>query len=85
MIEKDTTNYNLIGGQAEIQKDKVCKMSRKTEKEDNVMFQQDQKGFFRRLKEEEADEGEIPEMEKFVTFGEVLGKEKERTPNMPWM
>ena len=60
-------------------------MSRKTEKEDNIMFQQDQKGFFRTLEEEEADEGEIPEMEKFVEFGEVLGKEKERTPNMPWM
>ena len=32
------------------------------------MFQQDQKGFFRMLEGEEAHEGEMPEMEKFVMF-----------------
>ena len=40
------------------------------------MFQQDQKGFFRTLEEEEAHEGEMSEMGKFVEFGEIFGKEK---------
>ena len=57
------------------------------------MFQQDQRGFFRRLESEEAHEGEMPEMEKFVEFwGGIWERERERerereerTPYMPWM
>ena len=32
------------------------------------MFQKDQKNFFRMLEKVEKDEGEMPEMEKFVEF-----------------
>ena len=55
------------------------------------MFQQDQRGFFRRLESEEAHEGEMPEMEKFVEFwGGIWERERERereerTQYMPWM
>ena len=49
------------------------------------MFQQDQKGFFRMLEGEEANEGEMPEMEKFVMFWGGIWNREERTPNMPWM
>ena len=43
------------------------------------MFQQDQRGFFRRLESEEAHEGEMPEMEKFVEFwGCIWERERER-------
>ena len=43
------------------------------------MFQQDQRGFFRRLESEEAHEGEMPEMEKFVEFwGGIWERERER-------
>ena len=49
------------------------------------MFQRDQKGFFRTLEGEEAHEGEIPEMEKFVEFWGGIWEREERTPSMPWM
>ena len=49
------------------------------------MFQQDQKGFFRTLEEEEAHEGEMSEMGKFVEFWGNIWEREERTPNMPWM
>ena len=37
-------------------------------KEDNIMFQKDQKSFFRTLEKVEKHEGEMPEMQKFVEF-----------------
>ena len=52
---------------------------------DNVMFQRDQKGFFRTLEGVEAHEGEMPEMKKLVEFWEVMWEREEGTPNMPWM
>ena len=75
MIEKDTTNYNLKNAREQwldklrYKKIKLAKCEEKRRrKQDNIMFQQDQKGFFRTLEEEEAHEGEMPEMEKFVEF-----------------
>ena len=42
-----------------------------------MMFQRDQKGFFRTLEEEEAREREMPLMEKFVEFlGKYVGKKR---------
>ena len=54
-------------------------------KQDNIMFQRNQKGFFRTLEEEEANEGEMTEMEKFVEFWGGIWEREENTPNMPWM
>ena len=42
-------------------------------KKDNIMFQKDQKSFFRTLEKVEKHEGEMPEMEKFVEFWVVFG------------
>ena len=74
-------------GQAEVQKDiKLAKDEEKQRrKQDNIMFQRDQKGFFRTLEGEEAHEGEMPEMEKFVEFWGGLWEREERMPKMPWM
>ena len=37
------------------------------------------------LKVEEAHEGEMPEMEKFIEFWGGIWEREERTANMPWM
>ena len=75
LTEKDTTNYNLRNArerwldELRYKKIKLAKCEEKrSRKQDNIMLQQDQKGFFRTLEEEEAHEGEIPEMGKFVEF-----------------
>ena len=54
-------------------------------KKDNIMFQKDQKNFFRMLEKVEKHEGEMPEMEKFVEFWGGIWEQIEPTPNMPWM
>ena len=54
-------------------------------KKDNIMFQKDQKNFFRTLEKIEKHEGEMPTMEKFVEFWEGIWEQDEATPNMPWM
>ena len=54
-------------------------------KKDNIMFQIDQKNFFRRLEKVEKHEGEMPEMEKFVEFWGGIWEQNEPMPNMPWM
>ena len=54
-------------------------------KKDNIMFQKDQKSFFRTLEKVEKHEGEMPEMEKFVEFWGGIWEQNEPTPNMPWM
>ena len=58
MIEKDTTNYNLKNAREQwldklrYKKIKLAKCEEKPRrKQDNNMFQQDQKGFFRMLEE----------------------------------
>ena len=75
LIDKDTTNYNLRNAREQwldklrYKKIKPAKCEEKRKrKQDNIMFQRDQKGFFRMLEGEEAHKGEIPEMEKFVRF-----------------
>ena len=62
---------------------KFTEKSRK--KQHNIMFQCDQKFFFRTLEEDGTREGEMPEMDKFVDFWDVIWERKERTPYMPWM
>ena len=42
-------------------------------KKDNIMFQKDQKSFFRTLEKVEKYEDEMPEMEKFVEFSGAFG------------
>ena len=54
-------------------------------KKDKIMFQKDQKSFFRMLEKVEKHEGEMPEMEKFVEFWGGIWEQNEPTPNMPWM
>ena len=75
LIEKYTINYNLRNAREQwfdkvrYKKIKLAKCEEEwRRKQDNIMSQRDQKGFFRTLKEEEAHEGEMPEMEKFVDF-----------------
>ena len=92
LIEKDTINYNLRNAREQwldklrYKKIKSAKCEEKQRrKQDNIMFQQDQKGFFRMLKVEEAHEGEMPEMEKFIEFWGGIWEREERTPNMAWM
>ena len=54
-------------------------------KKDNIMFQKDQKSFFRILEKVEKHEGEMPEMKKFVESWGGIWEQNEPTPNMPWM
>ena len=92
MIEKDATNYNMGNAREQwlhklrYKKIKLAKSEEKRRrKQDNIMFQRDQKGFFRTLEEEEANEEEMTEMEKFVEFWGGIWEREENTPNMPWM
>ena len=70
LIDKDTTIYNLKSvrdqrlDKLRYKKIKlaICEEERRR-KQDNIMFQRDQKEFFRTLEGEEAHEGEMPEME----------------------
>ena len=75
LIDRDTTNYKLRNAREQwldklrYKKIKLAKCEEKRKrKQDNIMFQRDQKGFFRILEGEEAHEGEMPEMERFVKF-----------------
>ena len=59
----------MQGGSGWTRKIKLVKCEEKRRrKQDNIMFQQDQKGFFRTLEGEEAHEGEMPEIERLVEF-----------------
>ena len=49
------------------------------------MFRLDQKGLFRTVEREEAHEGEIQEIEKFVEFWGGILEREERTANMAWI
>ena len=49
------------------------------------MFQQDQKGFLGTLEAENAHEGEMAGIGKFVTFLVGIWEREERTPNMTLM
>ena len=68
---------------------KKVKLAKYTEKrrrkQDNITFQHDQKGFFWTLEEDGTQEGEMPEMDKFVDFWGGIWERKERTPCLPWM
>ena len=54
-------------------------------KKGNIIFQKDQKNFFRTLEKVKKHEGEMPAMEKFVEFWGGIWEQDEATPNMPWM
>ena len=43
-------------------------MEKRRRKQDNIMFQHDQKGFFQTLEEDGTQEGKMPEMDKFADF-----------------
>ena len=75
MIVKDITNYNLRNAREQwldklrYKKINLAKYEEKRRgKQDNIMFQRNQKVFFRTLEEQEAHEGKMPGMEKFVEF-----------------
>ena len=61
---------------------KKVKLAKYTEKRRR---KHDQKGFFRTLEEDGTQDGEMPEMDKFVDFWGGIWERKERTPYMPWM
>ena len=66
-------------GQIEVQKDIAGKYEKQRRKQDNIMFQQDQKRFFRTLEGEEEHKGDVPEMEKSIEFwGGTWKRERER-------
>ena len=54
-------------------------------KKNNIMFQRDQRSFFRTLEGGDQHKGETPEMEKFVEFWGGIWEQNEPTPHMPWM
>ena len=49
------------------------------------MFQLHQKGFFRKLGDDGAHQGRMPNIETFVEFWGGIWEKRENTPNMPWM
>ena len=51
-------------------------MEQKVRRQDNIMYQRDQKSFFKKRKGTEVSEGKIPKMEKFVEYWEAFGKVK---------
>ena len=80
--KKETTSYNLRNAKEEwldklrFKKVKLIKEEEKQRrKHDNIKFQCDKKGFFRKLEEDDAQEGKLPEME---NFGEESGKKRKR-------
>ena len=82
-IQKDTTSSNLRKvreiwlDQMRYKKVKLVKyMEKRRRKQDNIMFQHNQKGFFPTLEEDGTREREMPEMDKFVDSGVVYGREK---------
>ena len=92
LIGKETTSYNLRNAREQwldtlrYKNIKLAKCEEKRRrKQDNVMFQRDQRGFFRTLEGNVVHEGEMPEMEKFVEFWGGISEREEVTPNMPWM
>ena len=92
LIEKDASTYNLRNAREQwldklrCKKIKLAKCEEKQRrKEDNIMFQWDQKGFFRMLEGEEAHKREMARMEKFVEFLGGIWEREDRTPNMPWI
>ena len=92
LIEKDASTYNLRNAREQwldklrYKKIKLAKCEEKQRrKEDNIMFQWDQKGFFRMLEGEEAHKREMARMEKFVEFLGGIWEREDRTPNMPWI
>ena len=53
--------------------------------QDNIMYQRDQKSFFKKLEGTEVWKGKIQEIEKFVEFWRAFGKEKkERQTCLGW-
>jgi hypothetical protein len=91
-MEKETTSQNLRAAK-EVWLDKLrykkVKLEKCVEKRwrklDNLMFQRDQKNFFRTLEADDKKEGEMPEMEKFVEFWGGIWEHNKSTPNKPWM
>ena len=83
MIEKDTTNYNLRNAREQwldklrYKKIKLAKCEEKRRrKQDNIMFQREQKGFFRMLKKRRHMKERCQKWKSLSSFGEVFGKEK---------
>ena len=92
LIEKDASTYNLRNAREQwldklrYKKVKLAKCEEKQRrKQDNIMFQWDQKGFFRMLEGEEAHKREMTRMENFVKFLGGIWESEDRTPNMPWI
>ena len=86
LIDNDITNFNLRNAREQwldkLRHKKInlakCEEKRRR-KQDNFMFQQDQKGFFRTLEGEEAHDGEMTEMKKFIkSWGGIWERERER-------
>ena len=92
LMQKEATSQNLLNAKEEwldklrYKKIKLLKYQEKQRRKmDNALFQRDQKVFFRSLEGSEAHEGDMPEMEKFVTFWGGIWERDDKTPNMPWM
>ena len=52
---------------------------------DNIMFQKDQRAFFKKLEEKSNRKGQMPEMDKFIEFWGGIWEGRENKPHMPWM
>ena len=49
-----------------------------------MLFQRDQKCFFKTLEGNRTHEGNVPEIDKFAYFWGGIWGQQEQTPNMPW-
>ena len=83
LVDKDTTNYNLRNAREQwldklrYKKIKLAKCEEKRRrKQDNIMFQQDQKGFFRTLEGKEHTKKRCKKWKCLSSFGEVSRGEK---------
>ena len=60
-------------------------MEKSKRKLDNIMFQKDQRAFFRKLEEKNNRKGQMSEMDKFIEFWGGRWERRENTPHMPWI
>ena len=52
---------------------------------DNIMFQKDQRAFFRKLEEKSNQKGQMPEIDKLTEFWGGIWERRENTLHMPLM
>ena len=88
--EATTCNLRIVkeqwGDKLRYKKVKLEKYTEKKKRKlDNIMFQKNQRAFFRKLEEKSNQKGQMPEMDKFIEFWGGIWERRENTSHMPWM